>query len=73
MWIHNSDSKEPPLIALRQVLTKFGSNDCHRTICSDQDQGLGKSKAYLALLLDDLKFTSKLTGTDNSQQNSRAE
>jgi deoxyuridine 5'-triphosphate nucleotidohydrolase len=72
MWIHNSDSKEPPLTALRQVLTKFGSNDRHRTIRSDQDQGLGKSKAYLAML-DDLNFTSELTGTDNSQQNSRAE
>ena len=72
MWIHNSDSKEPPITALHQVLTKFGSNDRHRTIRSDQDQGLGKSKAYLALL-DDLNFTSELTGTDNSQQNSRAE
>ena len=63
MWIHNSGSKEPLLNAIRQVLTKFGSKDTHRTIWSDQDQGLGKSKYYLDLV-EELKFTSELTGTD---------
>lgn len=72
MWIHNSRSREPPLNAIQQVLTKFGSTDTHRTVRSDQDKGLGKSKAYLDLV-EELKFSSELTGTDNSQQNSRAE
>ena len=72
MWIHTSASKEPPLEAVRAVLTKFGSNDKHRTVRSDQDKGLGKSKAFLTML-EELHFTPELTGTDNSQQNSRTE
>ncbi len=72
MWIYTSDSKEPPLAALKTVLTKFGSDDAHRTVRTDQDKGLGKSKEFLDLLTE-LNFTPELTGTDNSQQNSRAE
>ena len=56
MWIHTSASKEPPLEAVRAVLTKFGSSDKHRTVRSDQDKGLGKSKAFLAMLTE-LNFT----------------
>jgi deoxyuridine 5'-triphosphate nucleotidohydrolase len=72
MWIYNSSSKEPPLEAIKHVLTKFGSKDTHRTVRTDQDRGLGKSKDFLQLLTN-LNFTPELTGTDNSQQNSRAE
>ena len=72
MWIYLTHSKEPPLNAIEMVLSKFGSNDKHRTVRTDQDKGLSKSKDYLDLL-EKLKFTPEMTGTDNSQQNSRAE
>ena len=72
MWTYNSASKEPPLLAIRTILSKFGSKDAHRTVRTDQDKGLGRSKDFLKLL-QDLNFTPELTGTDNSQQNSRAE
>ena len=72
MWTYNSDSKEPPLLAIKTILSKFGSKDAHRTVRTDQDKGLGKSKEFLKLL-EKLNFHPELTGTDNSQQNSRAE
>ena len=56
MWIYNSSSKEPPLDAIKAVLTKFGSLDAHRTVRTDQDCGLGKSKDFLQLLTE-LNFT----------------
>ena len=72
MWLYLAESKAPPLLAVRMVLEKFGSDDKHRTLRTDQDKSLGKSKAFLAML-EEAKFTPELTGTDNSQQNLRVE
>ena len=72
MWLYLADNKSPPLQAVRMVLEKFGSTDKHRTVRTDQDKSLGKSKSFLAML-ESTKFTLELTGTDNSQQNSRVE
>ena len=72
MWLYLAESKAPPLLAVKLVLEKFGSEDKHRTVRTDQDKSLGKSKAFLAML-EEAKFTPELTGTDNSQQNSRVE
>jgi hypothetical protein len=50
MWIYLTHSKEPPLEAIEMVLSKFGSNEKHRTVRTDQDKGVSKSKDYLDLL-----------------------
>ena len=67
MWVYLCNSKETPLDAVEMILSKFGSNYKHRTVRSDQNKGLSMS------MLDHLNFTPESTGTDNSQQNTRAE
>ena len=45
LWIYVTDSKSPPVDEVPMILEKFGSKHIHRTIHTDQDKALGKSKA----------------------------
>ena len=72
IWVFLSNSKEPPIEPVRMVLRKFGANITHRTVRTDQDKGLGKSKDFLQMIQDE-RFTPELTGSDSSAQNSHAE
>ena len=66
MWVYLSNTKEPPVVGM--ILRKFGAKVTHRTVCSDQDKGLGKFVDFLVMLKDE-EFTPELTGTNSSQQN----
>lgn len=47
MWVIVSDSKEPPVNAVRDFLKKFRSKAPQRLVQLDQDKALGKSKEFL--------------------------
>ena len=72
IWVFLSNTKDPPIEPVCMVLRKFGANITHRTVRTDQDKGLGKSKDFLKMLNNE-EFTPELTGSDSSQQNSQAE
>jgi dUTP pyrophosphatase len=72
MWTHVTDTKEPPIEATRMILSKFKSNNPHRTVRTDQDSALSRSSEFRKMIETE-GFIIEETGTDNSQQNSRAE
>ena len=73
LWVHSDHTKQPPVDPVQMVLQKFGEKQTtHRTVCTDQDKGLGRSKEFVKMVNDE-DFTIELTGTDSSKQNSIAE
>ena len=72
IWVNVSSSKSAPVEEVRILLNKFKSKNPHRTIRTDQDQALAKSKAFSEMCVEE-GFLVEPTGTDNSKQNSRAE
>jgi hypothetical protein len=71
-WVFTTSSKAVPLEPTKMILDKFKSKNKHRTIWVDQGGKLGKSKAFLAMIAE-ASFSSELTGSDTSAQNSLAE
>ena len=73
IWVHLDNTKQPPIDPVRMVLRKFGNKQItHRTVRTDQDKGLGRSKEFIKMVNDE-DYTIELTGTDSSKQNSVAE
>ena len=73
MWIYLSNSKQPHIDFVCNILTKFKSQHPHRTVCTDQGK-LRTSQAFRNMLTEpDVHFSLELTGTDNSRQNGKAE
>lgn len=74
MWVIVSDSKEPPVNAVRDFLKKFRSKASQCSVRLDQDKALGKSKEFLKMLSEkDVDFILQFTGTDSSAQNGLVE
>ena len=73
IWVFLSNSKEPPVEPICMILKKFGSRSTtHRMVQTDQDEGLGRSLDFKAMLKNE-DFTLELTGTNSLKQNSHAE
>ncbi len=72
IWTHCNNTKAAPVKEVRAILQKFKSVNPHRTIRTDQDKALGKSKEFQDMVVDE-GFVLESTGSDNSKQNSRAE
>ena len=71
-WVFLTSSKHPPIKEAEAVLRKFGSKHKHKTVCTDQGKELGLSHEFKAMLARN-HFTLKVTGSDNSRENGRAE
>ena len=72
MWTYITETKEPPIDAARMILSKFKSDNPHRTVRTDQDSALSRSTDFRKMVETE-GFIIEETGTDNSTQNSRAE
>ena len=73
-WIFLQSSKEPPINAIKILLTKFKATHPHRTVRTDQGGELGRCTAFKELLVGgDMGFSLGLIGTDASAQNGRCE
>jgi dUTP pyrophosphatase len=72
MWVFPTTSKVPPVDIVRTVLTKFKSNNPHRTVRVDQGGELGGSKVF-ASMINECGFTLEVTGSDASAQNGMIE
>ena len=73
-WIFLQSSKEPPINAIKILLTKFKTTQPHRTVRIDQGGELGGYAAFKELLAgDDMGFSLELTGVDAPAQNGRCE
>ena len=67
-------SKEPPINAIKILLTKFKTTQPHRTVRIDQGGELGGYTAFKELLAgDDMGFSLELTRANASAQNRRCE
>ena len=71
-WIFLTSSKHPPVKEAEAILKKFGSPHPHKTVCTDQGKELGLSNDFKAMLAKN-EFSLKVTGSDNSRENGRAE
>ena len=72
MLVYLTDTKEPPVEAARLILSKFKTDHPHRTVRTDQDSALARSQEFRAMVERE-GFLIEVTGSNNSQQNSRAE
>ena len=73
-WIFLQSSKEPPINAIKILLTKFKTTYPHRTVKTDQGGEFGGCTAFKELLVgDDMGFSLEVTEADASAQNGRCE
>ena len=71
-WIFITESKQPPVEIVRQLLEKFKSTNPHRTVRVDQGGELGKSAAFRTMI-GTTGFLREITGSDASTQNGMVE
>jgi dUTP pyrophosphatase len=71
-WIFLSKTKQPPVATIKQLLTKFKSDNPNRTVRTDQGGELGHSTEFSNMIAE-CGFTLEETGSDASSQNGMAE
>ena len=71
-WIFLTDSKKPPIKAVKLLLEKFRSTNPHRTVRVDQGGDLGQSHEFKTMIAD-AQFSLEVTGNDASASNGMAE
>ena len=76
IWIILTQTKEPPIRELQDLLTKLQANvtSKYKTITTDNGKELGASKTFQSMLLEpEIQYTLKTTGVHSSAQNGLAE
>ena len=71
-WTFLTGTKEPPIKEARAVLSKFKSNNEHRTVRTDQGKELGLSLAFKEMVAEE-EYALEITGSDDSKTNGMAE